>query len=65
MLILTRRIGETICIGDEVKLTVLDVKGNQVRLGTKAPRDMRVDREEIRDRVNREQRAAPGDRHNK
>lgn len=51
MLILTRRIGETLMIGDEVTVTVLGVKGNQVRLGTNAPKDMRVDREEIRERV--------------
>ena len=47
MLILTRRIGETIMIGDDVKVTVLDVKGNQIRLGTNAPKEVEVHREEI------------------
>jgi carbon storage regulator len=50
MLILTRRLGETILIGDQVKVTVLGVKGNQVRLGVHAPKEMQVDREEIRER---------------
>ena len=49
MLILTRRIGETIHIGDDVTVTVLGVKGNQVRIGVNAPEDVSVDREEIRD----------------
>ncbi len=48
MLILTRRIQERILIGDKVTVTVLDVKGNQVRLGIEAPNDVRVDREEVR-----------------
>lgn len=47
MLILTRRVGETICIGDTIKLTVLGVDGNQVRLGTQAPRDVAIHRQEI------------------
>ena len=47
MLILTRRISETIVIADEVKVTVLEVKGNQVRLGVDAPREVAVDRQEI------------------
>lgn len=50
MLILTRRVGETILIGDNIKMTVLNVKGNQVRIGVTAPKDMAVDREEIRER---------------
>lgn len=54
MLILTRRIGETLMIGDEVKITVLGVKGNQVRLGTTAPRDVAVHREEIYEKVQNE-----------
>lgn len=51
MLILTRRVGETLMIGDEVEVTVLGVKGNQVRIGVKAPRDVSVHREEIYDRI--------------
>lgn len=51
MLILTRRVGESIMIGDKVTVTVLGVKGNQVRLGVNAPRDVAVHREEIFDRI--------------
>lgn len=51
MLILTRRIGETIQIGNEITVTVLGVKGNQVRLGTNAPRDMPIHREEVAARI--------------
>ena len=47
MLILTRRVGETLMIGDEVSVTVLGVKGNQVRLGINAPKNVAVHREEI------------------
>lgn len=47
MLILTRRLGETLCIGDDVTLTILGVKGNQVRVGVNAPDDVSVHREEI------------------
>lgn len=54
MLILTRRIGETLVIGDDVQVTALGVKGNQVRLGIKAPEDVRVDREEIYNRIQQE-----------
>lgn len=51
MLILTRRVGETLMIGDEVTITVLGVKGNQVRIGVNAPRDVAVHREEIYNRI--------------
>ena len=59
MLILTRRVGETVMIGDQVTVTVLGVKGNQVRLGVQAPRDVAVHREEIHDRIKREQNVDP------
>ena len=54
MLILTRRVGETVVIGDDIVVTVLGVKGNQVRIGVKAPRDVAVHREEIFERIKRE-----------
>lgn len=54
MLILTRRVGETLMIGDQVSVTVLGVKGNQVRIGINAPKDVAVHREEIYDRIKRE-----------
>ena len=54
MLILTRRVGETVVIGEDVTVTVLGVKGNQVRLGVNAPREVTVHREEIYDRIKRE-----------
>jgi len=54
MLILTRRVGETVMIGNNVTVTVLGVKGNQVRVGVNAPKDVAVHREEIYDRIQRE-----------
>jgi carbon storage regulator len=54
MLILTRRVGETLMIGDSVTVTILGVKGNQVRVGITAPKDVAVHREEIFQRIGRE-----------
>lgn len=55
MLVLTRRVGETVVVGTEVTFTVLGVKGNQVRVGIDAPREVSVHREEIFERIQREQ----------
>lgn len=60
MLILTRRIGETLIIGDDVNITVLGVKGNQVRLGINAPKDVSVHREEIYLRIQQEKQGVDG-----
>lgn len=54
MLILTRRVGESLMIGDEVNVTVLGIRGNQVRIGVDAPKDVAVHREEIYDRIQQE-----------
>jgi len=59
MLILTRRVGETLMVGDEVTVTVLGVKGNQVRIGVNAPKHVSVHREEIYERIRAEQQAEP------
>ena len=70
MLILTRRVGEALMIGDDVSITVLGIKGNQVRLGIEAPRSIAVHREEIFRRIKREhagddagQEKAPSEEH--
>jgi len=64
MLILTRRVGETVMIGNDVTVTVLGVKGNQVRIGINAPKNVAVHREEIYERIKREQQGdAHGDAH--
>ena len=62
MLILTRRVGESVVIGGDVTVTVLGVKGNQARLGVNAPRDVAVHREEIHERIEREKADVDTDR---
>jgi|HubBroStandDraft_2_1064218.scaffolds.fasta_scaffold89812_2 carbon storage regulator len=61
MLILTRRVGETVMIGNDVTVTILGVKGNQVRVGINAPKNVAVHREEIYERIKREQQGQGGD----
>ena len=61
MLILTRRVGETLIIGDDVSVTVLGVRGNQVRLGVDAPKDVAVHREEIYQKIQGEKGNAVND----
>ncbi|WP_434771237.1 carbon storage regulator CsrA [Pseudomonas entomophila] len=58
MLILTRKVGETIVINDNIRVTVLSVKGNQIRLGVEAPEDVSVHRQEIHERIKAEAEAA-------
>jgi carbon storage regulator len=62
MLILTRRINETIMIGTDVRVTIIDVKGNQVRVGVAAPREVEVHREEVYEKIRAEMADGGGNR---
>ncbi|WP_386689139.1 MULTISPECIES: carbon storage regulator CsrA [unclassified Lonepinella] len=55
MLVLTRKLGESLLIGDDIEITVLNVRGNQVKIGVKAPKDVSVHREEIYQRIKQSQ----------
>jgi carbon storage regulator len=59
MLILTRRVGESLMVGDDITVTVLGVKGNQVRIGVNAPKDVAVHREEIYNRIQDDETGTP------
>ena len=59
MLILTRRVGETLMVGDDVTVTIIGVKANQVRIGVSAPKNVAVHRQEIYERIQREHNPAP------
>jgi carbon storage regulator len=65
MLILTRRVGETLMVGDEVTVTVLGVKGNQVRIGVNAPKEVSVHREEIYQKIQQEKGEDPDNKGNR
>ena len=61
MLILTRRIGENVIIGEDIKVAILGVKGNQIRLGIEAPKNVSVHREEIYDKIQRDKKDMDND----
>jgi carbon storage regulator len=65
VLILTRKVGETLMIGNDVTVTIMGVKGSQVRIGVNAPKDVAVHREEIFERIKREQPSSPAAGHDK
>ncbi|MBF0751510.1 MULTISPECIES: carbon storage regulator CsrA [Pasteurellaceae] len=61
MLILTRKVGESVLIGDDISITVLSVRGNQVKLGVQAPKEVSVHREEIYQRIKQTQDESSND----